>query len=217
MELREIKIDFNSRGDPTYKSEDLNIQQFSKNVDKLSFKFMGRYEQVAFAARRNDGDESIKIGMDYNSSNGRYEYVFGQDETDSVSQSSWFSYIFGKLTITVYLIEGEQYKPMHTFNIFVCPGVLGAGETIAVPPSIIETLLNGLNNKVDRDNGVANNLTINGGVIKGASLFNCIAEKPVSDNEVVNKKFVDDKIKTYYKTPNLEDIDIGSYMIVVKS
>ena len=39
IDFHEIRIDFNKRGDPDYDSKDLNINQYSKNADKLSFNF----------------------------------------------------------------------------------------------------------------------------------------------------------------------------------
>lgn len=45
--------------------------------------------------------------MTLNPDSHRYEYVFGQDEEINTSTSSWFSYIMGKLLITVYLVNEE--------------------------------------------------------------------------------------------------------------
>lgn len=119
IDFHEIRIDFNKRGDPDYDSKDLNINQYSKNADKLSFNFEEEsFQSVVFSAKRNDGEESPKIAMTLNPDSHRYEYVFGQDEESNISTSSWFSYIMGKLLITVYLVNEEQYIPMRTFSIF---------------------------------------------------------------------------------------------------
>ena len=108
IDFHEIRIDFNKRGDPNYDSKDLNINQYSKNADKLSFNFEEEsFQSVVFSAKRNDGEESPKIAMILNPDSHRYEYVFGQDEESNTSTSSWFSYIMVKLLITVYLVNEE--------------------------------------------------------------------------------------------------------------
>lgn len=108
IDFHEIRIDFNKRGDPDYDSKDLNINQYSKNADKLSFNFEEEsFQSVVFSAKRNDGEESPKIAMTLNPDSHRYEYVFGQDEESNTSTSSWFSYIMVKLLITVYLVNEE--------------------------------------------------------------------------------------------------------------
>ena len=108
IDFHEIRIDSNKRGDPNYDSKDLNINQYSKNADKLSFNFEEEsFQSVVFSAKRNDGEESPKIAMILNPDSHRYEYVFGQDEESNTSTSSWFSYIMVKLLITVYLVNEE--------------------------------------------------------------------------------------------------------------
>lgn len=67
IDFHEIRIDFNKRGDPDYDSKDLNINQYSKNADKLSFNFEEEsFQSVVFSAKRNDGEESPKIAMTLN-------------------------------------------------------------------------------------------------------------------------------------------------------
>ena len=198
IEYREIKVNFNQRGDPIYDSKDLNINQYSKNVDCLSFQFeeMG-YDSVAFSARRNDDEESMKIALPFNEETKRYEYVFGQDETGDVSTSSWFSYILGPLTITVYLVSDNQYKPMTTFTIYVNPTVLGGGESIAIPPTIADQILNMLNKKVDIENGYAN----------GLSLVDSYANYPTTPKSIATKEYVDTRSGDYNNLTNKPQIN----------
>lgn len=202
---------------PKYESRDLNLQQFSKNVDKLSFYFEeSNFDEVIFSARRNDDEESMKITVPYNPTTKRYEYVIGQDEEDNDSTSSWFTWIMGKLTITVYLVSKDQYKPMQTFNFFVNPTILGSGESLKVPAPLIDQILNCLNKKVNINDGEANNITINGGLINRVNLIMCDATTPVNDFNVANKKYVDNKIKTYNYQPTEEEVGIDNYMIVIQ-
>ena len=187
IDFHEIRIDFNKRGDPDYDSKDLNINQFSKNVDKLSFDFEeGAFQSVSFSARRNDGAESPKIDISLNPETKRYEYVFGQDEESSISTSSWFSYIFGKLAITVYLVNEEQYVPMRTFSIFVNPSIFGGGDSVIIPPDLADMIYVELNKKVDKENGTATGLTLN----------NSFATAPTTPKSVATKEYVDNQIAT---------------------
>lgn len=187
IDFHEIRIDFNKRGEPDYDSKDLNINQFSKNVDKLSFDFEeGAFQSVSFSARRNDGAESPKIDISLNPETKRYEYVFGQDEESSISTSSWFSYIMGNLAITVYLVNEEQYVPMRTFTIFVNPSIFGGGDSVIIPPDLADMIYAELNKKVDKENGTATGLTLN----------NSFATAPTTPKSVATKEYVDDQIAT---------------------
>lgn len=195
IDFHEIRIDFNKRGDPDYDSKDLNINQFSKNVDKLSFDFEeGAFQSVSFSARRNDGAESPKIDISLNPETKRYEYVFGQDEESSISTSSWFSYIMGNLAITVYLVNEEQYVPMRTFTIFVNPSIFGGGDSVIIPPDLADIIYAELNKKVDKENGTATGLTLN----------NSFATAPTTPKSVATKEYVDDQIAT--QTGNYENL-----------
>ncbi len=195
IDFHEIRIDFNKRGDPDYDSKDLNINQFSKNVDKLSFDFEeGAFQSVSFSARRNDGAESPKIDISLNPETKRYEYVFGQDEESSISTSSWFSYIMGNLAITVYLVNEEQYVPMRTFTIFVNPSIFGGGDSVIIPPDLADMIYAELNKKVDKENGTATGLTLN----------NSFATAPTTPKSVATKEYVDDQIAT--QTGNYENL-----------
>lgn len=195
IDFHEIRIDFNKRGDPDYDSKDLNINQFSKNVDKLSFDFEeGAFQSVSFSARRNDGAESPKIDISLNPETKRYEYVFGQDEESSTSTSSWFSYIMGNLAITVYLVNEEQYVPMRTFTIFVNPSIFGGGDSVIIPPDLADMIYVELNKKVDKENGTATGLTLN----------NSFATAPTTPKSVATKEYVDDQIAT--QTGNYENL-----------
>lgn len=195
IDFHEIGIDFNKRGDPDYDSKDLNINQFSKNVDKLSFDFEeGAFQSVSFSARRNDGAESPKIDISLNPETKRYEYVFGQDEESSISTSSWFSYIMGNLAITVYLVNEEQYVPMRTFTIFVNPSIFGGGDSVIIPPDLADMIYAELNKKVDKENGTATGLTLN----------NSFATAPTTPKSVATKEYVDDQIAT--QTGNYENL-----------
>lgn len=195
IDFHEIRIDFNKRGGPDYDSKDLNINQFSKNVDKLSFDFEeGAFQSVSFSARRNDGAESPKIDISLNPETKRYEYVFGQDEESSISTSSWFSYIMGNLAITVYLVNEEQYVPMRTFTIFVNPSIFGGGDSVIIPPDLADMIYAELNKKVDKENGTATGLTLN----------NSFATAPTTPKSVATKEYVDDQIAT--QTGNYENL-----------
>lgn len=195
IDFHEIRIDFNKRGDLDYDSKDLNINQFSKNVDKLSFDFEeGAFQSVSFSARRNDGAESPKIDISLNPETKRYEYVFGQDEESSISTSSWFSYIMGNLAITVYLVNEEQYVPMRTFTIFVNPSIFGGGDSVIIPPDLADMIYAELNKKVDKENGTATGLTLN----------NSFATAPTTPKSVATKEYVDDQIAT--QTGNYENL-----------
>lgn len=195
IDFHEIRIDFNKRGEPDYDSKDLNINQFSKNVDKLSFDFEeGAFQSVSFSARRNDGAESPKIDISLNPETKRYEYVFGQDEESSISTSSWFSYIMGNLAITVYLVNEEQYVPMRTFTIFVNPSIFGGGDSVIIPPDLADMIYAELNKKVDKENGTATGLTLN----------NSFATAPTTPKSVATKEYVDDQIAT--QTGNYENL-----------
>lgn len=195
IDFHEIRIDFNKRGDLDYDSKDLNINQFSKNVDKLSFDFEeGAFQSVVFSAKRNDGEESPKIAMTLNPDSHRYEYVFGQDEESNTSTSSWFSYIMGNLAITVYLVNEEQYVPMRTFTIFVNPSIFGGGDSVIIPPDLADMIYAELNKKVDKENGTATGLTLN----------NSFATAPTTPKSVATKEYVDDQIAT--QTGNYENL-----------
>ena len=195
IDFHEIRIDFNKRGDPDYASKDLNINQYSKNADKLSFNFEEEsFQSVVFSAKRNDGEESPKIAMTLNPDSHRYEYVFGQDEESNTSTSSWFSYIMGKLLITVYLVNEEQYIPMRTFSIFVNPSIFGGGDSVIIPPNLADIIYAELNKKLDKENDTATGLTLN----------NSFATAPTTPKSVATKEYVDSEIQT--KSGNYENL-----------
>ena len=100
----------------------------------------------------------------------------------------------GKLLITVYLVNEEQYIPMRTFSIFVNPSIFGGGDSVIIPPNLADMIYAELNKKLDKENDTATELM----------LINSYATFPTTPKSVATKEYVDGEIET--KSGNYENL-----------